>query len=106
MGIAAAMIFANFGAAYGTAKSGAGVFSISVLKPHLIFKAAVPVIMAGILGIYGLIVSIIISTHVSKEMSYYKGYLILASGMVCGFSCLASGLAIGISGDAGVRAYA
>ena len=33
---------------------------MGVLKPELIFKSIVPVIMAGILGIYGLIISLLI----------------------------------------------
>lgn len=50
----------DLGAAYGTAKSGVGIASMGVLKPELIFKSIVPIIMAGILGIYGLIVSVIL----------------------------------------------
>jgi V-type H+-transporting ATPase 16kDa proteolipid subunit len=48
------------GAAYGTARSGVGIASMGVLKPELIFKSIVPIIMAGILGIYGLIVAVIL----------------------------------------------
>ncbi len=48
------------GAAYGTAKSGIGISSMGVLKPDLIMKSIVPIVMAGILGIYGLIVSVIL----------------------------------------------
>ena len=60
MGIAMALVFANLGAAYGTAKSGVGICSINNIKgPNLIFKSLIPGIMAGILGIYGLIVSVI-----------------------------------------------
>ena len=61
MGITAALVFANLGAAYGTAKSGVGICSVAVLKPELIIKSIIPVVMAGILGIYGLIISVIIS---------------------------------------------
>ena len=60
MGVACALVFANLGAAYGTAKSGVGVCSMGVLKPDLIIKSVIPVVMAGILGIYGLIVAIIL----------------------------------------------
>lgn len=60
LGVAAALVFANLGAAYGTAKSGVGIASIGVLKPDLIIKCIIPVVMAGILGIYGLIVSVIL----------------------------------------------
>jgi V-type H+-transporting ATPase proteolipid subunit len=60
MGVATALVFANLGAAYGTAKSGVGISSMGVLKPDLIIKSIIPVVMAGILGIYGLIVSVIL----------------------------------------------
>lgn len=59
MGLAAALVFANLGAAYGTAKSGVGICVISVLRLDLMFKSLIPGIMAGILGIYGLIVAVI-----------------------------------------------
>lgn len=66
IGVASALIFANLGAAYGSAKAGVGICSMGVLKPELIMKSVVPVVMAGILGIYGMIVAVIIvqrSTH-------------------------------------------
>jgi V-type H+-transporting ATPase 16kDa proteolipid subunit len=47
------------GAAYGTAKSGIGISTMGVLKPDLIMKSIVPIVMAGILGIYGLIIAVI-----------------------------------------------
>ena len=50
----------DIGAAYGTSKSGIGIATMGVLKPDLIMKNIVPVVMAGILGIYGLIVSVIL----------------------------------------------
>jgi len=59
MGLASALVFANLGAAYGTAKSGVGICVISVLRYDLMFKSLIPGIMAGILGIYGLIVAVI-----------------------------------------------
>ena len=60
MGVTIALGLANLGAAYGTAKSGIGIASMGVLKPDMIMKSIVPIIMAGILGIYGLIVSVIL----------------------------------------------
>ncbi len=38
--------------------------------------------------------------------SAYAGYKHFAAGLCCGLSSLAAGLAIGIAGDAGVRANA
>ena len=43
---------------------------------------------------------------VDDKYTANKAYAHLASGLCCGFSSLAAGLAIGIVGDAGVRANA
>ena len=104
MGIASALVFANLGAAYGTAKSGVGICSMGVLKPDKIIKSVIPVIMAGILGIYGLIVAVILDQRITGEYQAKSGYKHLASGLCCGLSSLGAGIAIGIGGDAGVRA--
>ena len=104
-GISCALVFANLGAAYGTYKSGVGICHLGILRPDKIIKSVIPVIMAGILGIYGLIVSVILNQKINKtEYSRQKGYSHLAAGLCCGVSSLGAGLAIGISGDAGVRA--
>lgn len=39
-----------------------GIASMGVLRPELVMKSIVPIVMAGVLGIYGLIISVIIST--------------------------------------------
>lgn len=79
----------DLGAAYGTAKSGVGISSMGVLKPELIFKSIIPVVMAGILGIYGLIVCIILQTKLNAEdYTARMGYKHLAAGLCCGFSSL------------------
>lgn len=49
------------GAAYGTAKSGVGLSAMGVLRPDLVLKCIIPVVMAGILGIYGVVVSVLLS---------------------------------------------
>ena len=54
---------ADLGAAYGTAKSGVGVSSMGVMKPDLVMKSIIPVVMAGVLGIYGLIIAVIIANQ-------------------------------------------
>ena len=92
---------------------------MGVMKPELILKSTVPVIMAGILGVYGLIVGVILKAKgkslntlyklylvTSDNYSWFLGYKHLASGLCCGLSSLAAGLSIGITGDAGVRANA
>nr|ANM86093.1 V-type proton ATPase 16 kDa proteolipid subunit c2 [Stygiella incarcerata] len=108
IGCSSALVFANLGAAYGTAKSGVGVASMGVMRPEMVMKSIVPVVMAGVLGIYGLIIAVIIATSVEGPDKYsaFKGYAHLAAGLAVGLSGLAAGMAIGIVGDSGVRATA
>ena len=107
MGAMASIVFSCFGAAYGTAKSGVGIASMGVMRPELVMKSIVPVVMAGVLGIYGLIVSVIIATNIHPTgYTLFQGYAHLGSGLTTGLAGLAAGMAIGIIGDAGVRANA
>ena len=104
-GIASALVFANLGAAYGTYKSGVGICHLGILRPEKIIKSVIPVIMAGILGIYGLIVAVILNQKINRDsLNNKKAYSHLAAGLCVGLSSLGAGLAIGIGGDAGVRA--
>lgn len=110
MGVTSALVFANLGAAYGTAKSGVGIASMGVMRPELVMRNIIPVVMAGVLGIYGLIVAVILQGSIfppnDKGTAYssFVGFAHLAAGLCCGLSGLAAGMAIGVVGDAGVRA--
>jgi V-type H+-transporting ATPase proteolipid subunit len=80
--------------------------------PKGVIKNIVPIVMAGVLGIYGLIVSVIITQSItspggdaSNTYSLYNGYTHFAAGLCCGLSCLAAGGTIGVIGDAGVRGF-
>ena len=108
MGCANALVFAIAGAAYGTAKSSIGIANLGMVYPEKIFKALVPIIMAGILGIYGMIVAVLISNKVGDVTgdNPQLGYTLFWAGMCTGMSALASGLAIGVAGEAGVKAFA
>merc|ERR1711985_196057 len=110
MGCAAALVFACLGAAYGTAKSGVGVANMGVLHSEMVMKSIIPIIMAGVLGIYGLIVAVLLGSGIKADEPYYyashSGYSALAAGLCCGMAGLSAGIAIGIVGDAGVRANA
>merc|ERR1712195_283720 len=103
-------VFACLGAAYGTAKSGVGVANMSVLHPDVVMKSIIPVVMAGGLGIYGLIVAVLLASGIKADGAYsyssYSGFSALSAGLCCGLAGLAAGIAIGIVGDAGVRANA
>jgi len=110
-GIVAAVVFSNVGGAYGTAKAGQGIMAMGIRSPDLLMKNIIPVVMAGVLGIYGLIVGVILNGKFSTPelgtgyatYSQYNGFSHLAAGLCCGLCSLASGLAIGISADAGTR---
>lgn len=65
-----------------------------------------PPILAGILSIYGLVVSVIISSSLAEKSALHTNFLQLAAGFSVGLSCLAAGFTIGIIGDAGVRGTA
>merc|ERR1712078_593295 len=70
---------------------------MGVMRPDLIMRSIIPVVMAGVLGIYGLITAVIINGKLDPPDTYsqYSGY-----------AHLGAGLAVGIVGDAGVRANA
>ncbi|KAK5629698.1 hypothetical protein RRF57_005413 [Xylaria bambusicola] len=61
-------------------------------------------IMAQILSIYGLVSSVIIQGDLEEKMPLYQGFVQFGAGISVGLCGLAAGFAIGIVGDAGVRA--
>merc|ERR1712224_195659 len=76
-------------------------------RPEMVMRSLIPVVMAGVLGIYGLITAVIINGKLSTPAySAYSGYAHFAGGLTVGLSALAAGLAIGLVGDAGLRANA
>lgn len=81
--------------------------------------------MAGIIGIYGLVVSVLISSGLEQVVPLYTGFIQLGAGLSVGLAGLAAGMslpclllglsaanllgpgfAVGIVGDAGVRGSA
>mmetsp|Transcript_17454 Transcript_17454/g.47617 ORF Transcript_17454/g.47617 Transcript_17454/m.47617 type:complete len:209 (-) Transcript_17454:24-650(-) len=111
MGASLCMILSSWGSAWGTWRAGLGVCHMGIDHPAGIIKNIVPIVMAGVLGIYGLIVSVIITQAVAppgdehNSYSVFNAYTHLAAGLCCGLSCLAAGGTIGVLGDAGVRAF-
>merc|ERR1712238_609663 len=78
------------GSAWGTWRAGMGVCQMGIDHPKGIIKNIVPIVMAGVLGIYGLIVSVIITQSISSPdgdgyntYSVYNGYVHLAAGFCC-----------------------
>ena len=58
------------GAAYGTAKSGTGIAAMAVMRPEAIMKSIIPVVMAGIIAIYGVVVAILIASNLGPAPDY------------------------------------
>lgn len=109
MGATSAMVFSAMGAAYGTAKSGTGIAAMAVMRPEAIMKSIIPVVMAGIIAIYGVVVAVLIAGQLEPagdKYTLYKGFVHLGAGLSVGLSGLAAGYAIGVVGDAGVRGTA
>jgi hypothetical protein len=89
------------GAAYGTAKSGIGITGLATFKPQLVMKvrkftlhlrleltialqSLIPVVMSGIIAVYGLVVSVVISgscTSVPPSLISHTNPYLLASSV-------------------------
>ena len=94
MGIAIAMVFSNLGSAIGISKAGIGISSMGVLKPEKIVRGIIPVVMAGILGIYGLVVAVLLIQKIPADTGYtaYKGFSHFSSGLCCGICAMVRNL--------------
>ena len=129
MGAASALILSTVGAAYGSSKPNIfhhpksstnkqlpqwenglqqqeSTFSNIQNKSKLSgIVPFIPIIIAGVLAIYGLIYSVIVLSSITAvDYSTARGYAQFTGGLVLGFTCLASGVAVGIVGRDGLRA--
>ncbi|KAI3559429.1 V-type ATPase [Colletotrichum abscissum] len=104
MGCISAIVFTVLGSSYGTAKSSAAIFSAGVLRPDRLMQNTLCAIMAQILSIYGLVAAVIIANRLVEKQALHTSFLQFAAGISVGLCGLAAGFAIGIVGDAGVRA--
>jgi len=101
------MILSTAGSGYGIAKSGVGVAAVGIVKPKIFVKSLVPVVMAGMGGIYGLISSVVIISGMKTEKySAFRGMAHFSAGLSVGLTSFPVGLCTGILGDEGVRATA
>lgn len=62
---------------YGTAKSGVGISAMSVLRPDLMMKCVVPVIMAGIIAVSQPALNRIPQTELRSPIAFGSAFLIL-----------------------------
>ena len=64
---------------------------MSVMRPEMIMKSIIPVVMAGIIAIYGLVVAVLIANSLNDGISLYRSFLQLGAGLSVGLSGLAAG---------------
>ena len=51
----------------------------------------VPIVMAGIIGIYGLVVSVLIANDLEQKLPLYTGFIQLGAGLAVGLAGMAAG---------------
>jgi len=100
LGVVLSLTGGAIGSAYGIAKSALGILAAGVKHPPGVIKNLIPVVMAGMLGIYGLIISVfILSTISSHSYSAFKSFAHLWSGACVGLCCVPVGFCTGVVGD-------
>merc|ERR1711957_1082314 len=104
-------VLSNFGSAWGTWKAGVSLVHTGIRHPGSVMKNVIPIVMAGVIGIYGLIVAVILAESIPKPnlkrenlYSVYTAMAHLSAGLCTGISGLVAGVCIGIVGDYGIRA--
>lgn len=109
-GVVSAAVLSNWGSAWGTWKSGVSLLNTGISHPSSVMKNVIPIVMAGVIGIYGLIIAVILAESIpnpnesgDNTYSIYTGMAHLCAGLCCGLSGLAAGGCIGLVGEYGVR---
>jgi ATP synthase proteolipid subunit len=79
-----------------------------VNRPELVIKSVIPVIMAGMVGIYGLIIAIVLAGMLEKftlggnpetvAQNFFSGYAMFGAGLTVGLVNLMCGIAVCIVG--------
>ena len=61
-------------------------------------KSLIPVVMAGIIGVYGLVVAVLIANDLNpaREYSLFAGFVHLAAGLATGLTGVGAGYTIGV----------
>ena len=89
LGCAASMFLCAAGSAYASSHSGVYAMRSSGLKGFA------PIVISGVLAIYGIIVSVLLALKFTggdnNSMTEEEGYRNLSAGLAVGFACLASG---------------
>jgi len=115
-GVAFALGFSLLGASWGMMLSGSSILGAAVKAPRIRSKNLVSIIFCEAVAIYGVIMSIILVNRIAEpdpegfcqydspvdnkcRAVIYSGYCIFFSGLTVGFSNMACGICVGITGS-------
>lgn len=64
-------------------------------------QSLIPVVMSGIIAVYALVISVLVSGSIKPDVPYplFNSFLHVGAGLSVGLSGLAAGYAIGTVGD-------
>lgn len=106
-------IFGSVGSSLGIVLISPPLLTLSIEQPKLLTKCLMPIVMSGVVAVYGLIVSVVLLGSipspfadksspggVSRTYSLYSSQTHLFAGMLCGLTAAAAGWCIGIVGRA------
>ncbi|KAL3783591.1 hypothetical protein HJC23_002095 [Cyclotella cryptica] len=96
LGAALALFLSGCGSAYATTH--ASLFAARHPYSMACNMAMVPVVIAGVLALYGVIIGYLLTSKINSngEISLVDGYKFLSAGLSVGLACLASGMGMGL----------
>lgn len=92
-GLGAAMSIFLAAAGSAIATSHAGIYAVRGNDKGLLVAFS-PIVIAGVLAIYGIIVSVLLVGKFKDDMTEVEGYRNLSAGLSVGLACCASGLGL------------
>jgi len=115
-GVACALGFSLLGASWGMMLAGSSILGAAVKAPRIRSKNLVSIIFCEAVAIYGVIMSIILVNRIAEPdeegfceygqpvstaclQVMYSGYCLFFSGLTVGFSNMACGICVGITGS-------
>ena len=105
-GVMSSLVLGNLGAAIGTAGSIGGLLWGDKFEWNNLAMAVMTVVVSGILGFYGVLVSVMLTGLINDNLSIRESYSILGAGLTNGISAVLSGLAIGVIALGAIKAFA